>query len=150
MVITSTIYEASFHYVQGTTSRDLWFALEQAYASNNSSREYTLKTQLLRIEMTGDETPIAYLNRAQEYAVALDNIGEPIKDKDLVMLVISCLREEYNGLKSTLLARSPPIVFNELHGHLSDHDFLFHKNIPAPTMVPQAFTTSTGVSSGLH
>ncbi|GKB96576.1 putative RNA-directed DNA polymerase [Tanacetum coccineum] len=59
-----------------------------AYAPYSTSREYTLKTQLLRIEMHGDETPDAYLNRAQEYVDALPAIGEPVKDKDLVMLVI--------------------------------------------------------------
>ncbi|GKC70810.1 hypothetical protein Tco_1116693 [Tanacetum coccineum] len=39
--------------------------------------------------MHGDETPDAYLNRAQEYVDALAAIGEPVKDKDLVMLVVS-------------------------------------------------------------
>ncbi|GKE03724.1 hypothetical protein Tco_1395742, partial [Tanacetum coccineum] len=48
MLIISTISEASFRHVQGTTSHD----------------------------------------RAQEYADALATIGEPIKDKDLVMLIV--------------------------------------------------------------
>ncbi|GJY12988.1 hypothetical protein Tco_0382297 [Tanacetum coccineum] len=43
-----------------TTSRDLWLSLEKAYAPHSTSREYTFKTQLLRIEMHGDETPDAY------------------------------------------------------------------------------------------
>ncbi|GJW12612.1 nucleotide-binding alpha-beta plait domain-containing protein [Tanacetum coccineum] len=51
----------------GTTSRDLWLSLEKAYAPHSTSRDYTLKTQLPTIEMHGDETPGAYLNRAQEY-----------------------------------------------------------------------------------
>ncbi|GKF49981.1 gag/pol polyprotein [Tanacetum coccineum] len=57
--------------------------------------------------MHGDETPDAYLNRAQEYADALAAIGEPVKDKDLVMLAVSVLglHEEYNGLKTTITAR---------------------------------------------
>nr|GEW05262.1 retrotransposon protein, putative, Ty1-copia subclass [Tanacetum cinerariifolium] len=96
MLIIFTISKASFRHVQGTTSRDLWLSLENAYAPHSISREYTLKTQLLRIKMHGDETPNAYLNCAQEYADALVAIGEPIKDKDLVMLVVSSLREEYN------------------------------------------------------
>ncbi|GJZ83974.1 putative RNA-directed DNA polymerase [Tanacetum coccineum] len=60
-------------------SHDLWLSLEKAYAPHSTSREYTLKTQLLRIEMHGDETPDTYLNRAQEYADALAAISEPIK-----------------------------------------------------------------------
>ncbi|GJV64686.1 hypothetical protein Tco_1475514 [Tanacetum coccineum] len=55
--------------------------------------------------MKGDETSYAYLNRAKEYAYVVANIGEAFKEKDLVMLVVSGLCEDYNGLKSTLLAR---------------------------------------------
>ncbi|GKB08335.1 probable plastidic glucose transporter 3 [Tanacetum coccineum] len=74
------------------------------HAPHSTSREYTLKTQLLRIEMHGDKTPNAYLNRAQEYADALATIGEPVKDKDRFMLAVSGLRKEYNGLKTTITA----------------------------------------------
>nr|GFB90675.1 nucleotide-binding, alpha-beta plait [Tanacetum cinerariifolium] len=56
------------------------------WQSQQLSWEYTLKTQLLRIEMHVDETLDAYLNHAQEYADALTAISEPVKDKDLVML----------------------------------------------------------------
>ncbi|GKD56773.1 putative RNA-directed DNA polymerase, partial [Tanacetum coccineum] len=59
-------------------------------------------------EMHGDETPGAYLNRAQEYTNALAAIGEPVKDKDLVMLAVSGLCEEYNGLKTIITALGSP------------------------------------------
>nr|KAJ0196909.1 hypothetical protein LSAT_V11C700345740 [Lactuca sativa] len=96
----------------------------------------------------GDETPLTYLACAQEYATALANIGEHVKDKDLVLFVISGLHEEYNGLKSTLLARHPPITFIELHAFLSDHDYMINKNIPdVPTSQPHVFTASTETPS---
>ncbi|KAD4585152.1 hypothetical protein E3N88_22753 [Mikania micrantha] len=65
------------------TSADMWPALERAYAPNTPSRELTLKTQLLRITMLGDETPAAYRNRAQSYADALANIGKPMPEHDV-------------------------------------------------------------------
>ncbi|GJZ28582.1 nucleotide-binding alpha-beta plait domain-containing protein [Tanacetum coccineum] len=105
-------------------SNDAHLSLKNAYAPHSTSREYTLKTQLLRIKMHGDETPNAYLNRAQEYADALAAIGEPIKDKDLVMLVVSGLREEYNGLKTTITAHQSPTAFSELHALLCDHVYM--------------------------
>lgn len=49
MLLLSTISEASFKHVQGDISRELWLSLERAYAPHTSSREYTLKTQLLKI-----------------------------------------------------------------------------------------------------
>ncbi|KAL7598063.1 hypothetical protein Lser_V15G20917 [Lactuca serriola] len=147
MLLLSTLSEASFIHVQGSTSRDLWLSLERAYAPHTSSREYTLKTQLLKLEMKGDETSSAYLNRAQTYADALANIGEPMKEKDLVMLVISGLRDEYNGLKSTILARQIPTAFSELHGLLADHDYMVRKSAPEHEVSPvQAFTATTTTS----
>ncbi|GJX77794.1 tryptophan synthase beta chain 1 [Tanacetum coccineum] len=119
MLIISTISEASFCHVQCITSHDLWLSLEKVYAPHSTSREYTFKIQLLRIEMHSDETPDAYLNRSQEYVDALAAIGEPIKDKDLVMLAVSGLREEYNGLKTTITARQSPTAFSELHALLN-------------------------------
>nr|GEU35571.1 hypothetical protein [Tanacetum cinerariifolium] len=140
MLITSTISEASFRHVQGTTSRNLWLSFKKAYAPHSTSREYTLKTQLLRIKMLGDETPDAYLNRAQEYVDAFAAIGELVKDKDLVMLVVSGLREEYNGLKTTIIARQSLTAFSELHALLSDHDYMLEKtHTPIAPNGPQTF-----------
>nr|GEZ92993.1 nucleotide-binding, alpha-beta plait [Tanacetum cinerariifolium] len=99
----------------------------KAYAPHSISWEYTLKIQLLRIKMHGDETPDAYLNRAQKYADALTTIGEPVKDKDLVMLALSGLREEYNGLKTTITARQSSTAFSELHALLRYHDYTLRK-----------------------
>ncbi|PWA76103.1 hypothetical protein CTI12_AA220090 [Artemisia annua] len=61
MLLLSTISESAFGHVQHTTtSRDLWLALERAYAPNTISREFTLKQQLLKITMKSDETPSSY------------------------------------------------------------------------------------------
>ncbi|GJZ81772.1 nucleotide-binding alpha-beta plait domain-containing protein [Tanacetum coccineum] len=129
MLIISTILEASFRHVQGTTSRDLWLSLEKAYAPHSTSREYTLKTQLLRIKMHGDETPDAYLNRVQEYADALATISEPIKDKDLVMLVVLGLREEYNGLKTTITYPFKVQLHLASSALQVDHDYMLVKTL---------------------
>ncbi|KAD3068184.1 hypothetical protein E3N88_36064 [Mikania micrantha] len=120
MLILSTISEASFQHVPGnSTSRDLWLSFERAYVPHTASREYTLKGQLMRIEMKADEPASAYLTRAQEYATALANIGEPIKDKYIVMVVVAGLRDEY-----------------------SNHDYMIRKSLPSvPTT--QAFMTAS-------
>ncbi|KAL4556308.1 hypothetical protein LXL04_038955 [Taraxacum kok-saghyz] len=142
MLLMSTISEAAFQHVEGTTPHDVWLSLDRAYAPHTSSREYTLKTQLLKIKMKGDESSGAYLTRAQEYSAALANIGKPMPETDLVMLVISGLREEYTGFKSTLLGRESPIAFNDLYGLFADHDYLIKKNT-SPLAAAQAFAAAT-------
>ncbi|GJY25581.1 nucleotide-binding alpha-beta plait domain-containing protein [Tanacetum coccineum] len=118
-----------------------------AYAPHSTSREYTLKTQLLRIEMHGDETPDAYLNRAQEYADALAAISEPVKDKDHVMLAVSGLREEYNGLKTTITAHQCPTAFRELHALLSDHDYMLGKTRALAPSITSSFAANYAMGS---
>nr|KAJ0208301.1 hypothetical protein LSAT_V11C500252400 [Lactuca sativa] len=44
--------------------------------------------------------------------------------KDLVMLVASCLRDEYNGVKSTITCRKCPTAFTKLHALLIDYEFM--------------------------
>ncbi|MFS7963768.1 putative RNA-directed DNA polymerase [Helianthus anomalus] len=146
MLIVNTVSEESFQHVQGHTSREVWLSLERAYAPVSSSHEFTLKSQLLRITMKGDEKLANYLARAQEYATALANIGEPMKDKDLVILTVTGLREEYNGLKANLLARSPPVTFTELHGLLSDHDYMITKILATTQQVPHALFAAVTTS----
>lgn len=58
------------------------------------------------------------------------------------MLVMSGLREAYNGLKSTILTRKTPTTFSKLHGLLSDHDYMVRKSTPEVSPV-QAFTATT-------
>lgn len=48
--------------------------------------------------MKCEEIVDAYLYHVQENIDALDASGEPIKDKDLSMLSIFDIRDEYNGL----------------------------------------------------
>nr|GEU43666.1 pleiotropic drug resistance protein 1-like [Tanacetum cinerariifolium] len=100
-------------------------------------------------EMHGDETldAYAYLNRAQEYADALTAIGEPVKDKELVMLAVSGLREEYYGLKTAITARESPTAFSELHALLSHHDYMLgNTRAPVPS-ITSSFAANYAVSS---
>nr|GEX50038.1 nucleotide-binding, alpha-beta plait [Tanacetum cinerariifolium] len=92
--------------------------------------------------MDGDETHDAYLNRAYEYADVLAAIGEPVKDKDLVMLAVSCLHEEYNGLKTTISARQSPTAFSELHTLLGDHDYMLGKTRAPDPSITSSFAAN--------
>nr|GEU74671.1 nucleotide-binding, alpha-beta plait [Tanacetum cinerariifolium] len=78
--------------------------------------------------MHGDETPDAYLNHAQEYADALVSIGEPVKDKDLIMLAVSV------GSPSMLEARQAQLL--KLTAQLSALGFQVSHIAPSG---PQAF-----------
>ncbi|GKC10457.1 hypothetical protein Tco_1007239 [Tanacetum coccineum] len=74
-------------------------------------------------------------------------IGEPVKDKDLIMLAVSGLHEEYNGLKTIITARQSPTAFSELHALFSDHDYMLGKTCsPAPS-ITSSFAANYTVGS---
>nr|GFC31915.1 nucleotide-binding, alpha-beta plait [Tanacetum cinerariifolium] len=146
MLIIYTISEA-FRHVQVSTSQDLWLSLENAYAYHSTSREYTLKTQLLRIKIHGDETHEAYLNHAQEHVDALATIDEPVKDKDIVMLVVSGFREEHSDLKTIITTRQSTTAFSEIHAFLSDHDYILRKKSCACFVYHSIFVTNDAFGS---
>ncbi|GJY41032.1 hypothetical protein Tco_0428302 [Tanacetum coccineum] len=97
--------------------------------------------------MHGDETHDAYLNRAQEYVDALVAIVEPVKDKDLVMLIVSYLCEEYNSLKTTITAHQSPTAFSELQALLSDHDYMLGKTRTPTSSITQSFVANYALGS---
>ncbi|GJZ35893.1 hypothetical protein Tco_0581710, partial [Tanacetum coccineum] len=78
---------------------------------------------------------------------ALAAIDEPIKDKDLVMLVVLGLCEEYNGLKTTITARQSLTAFSELHVLLSDHDYMLGKTHAPALSITSSFATNYVVGS---
>ncbi|GJV29785.1 nucleotide-binding alpha-beta plait domain-containing protein [Tanacetum coccineum] len=85
--------------------------------------------------------------RYQPYADALTAIGEPVKDKDLVMLVVSGLREEYNCLKTTITARQSPTAFSEIHALLNDHDCILGKMSALAPSIISSFAVNYAVGS---
>nr|XP_043623586.1 uncharacterized protein LOC122595309 [Erigeron canadensis] len=138
---SGTVSEESFAYVKGTTAKEIWDNLERGHAPHTQSREYTLKSQLMRIEMKGDELPSAYLARAMSYATDLQNIGKALDETDLVMLILTGLREECNGLKSNVLGRETPVALSDLPTLLADHDYMLHKQPTVAATFSSAFNS---------
>ena len=63
------------------------------------------------------------------------------------MLVVTGLRDEYDGFKSQIVGRQFPTAFNDLHALLADHEYMIKKPQAAATQafaatVPSANTTA--------
>ncbi|GKD55755.1 hypothetical protein Tco_1289142 [Tanacetum coccineum] len=107
---SKTLFVTDGATVPKHNSHDLWLSLEKAYAPHSTSRKYTLKTKLLRIEMHG-------------------------------------LREEYNGIKTTITAHQSPTAFSELHALLSDHDYMLGKTLAPTPSITSSFAANNAVGS---
>nr|GEV21365.1 nucleotide-binding, alpha-beta plait [Tanacetum cinerariifolium] len=63
------------------------------------------------------------------------------------MLAILGLREEYNGLKTTITVRQSPTAFSELHELLSDHDYMLGKTHAPAMSITSSFTVNYVIGS---
>nr|GEX68483.1 hypothetical protein [Tanacetum cinerariifolium] len=63
------------------------------------------------------------------------------------MLVVSSLREEYNGLKTAIKARQSPTAFSKLHALLSDHDYMLGKTCAPAQSIASSFAINYVVGS---
>ena len=55
-----------------------------------------------------------YLNQFIVIADQLALVSSPVDDEDLILLILNCLPDEYNALKTTVRARSGPISIEQL------------------------------------
>ncbi|GJY01867.1 putative RNA-directed DNA polymerase [Tanacetum coccineum] len=60
---------------------------------------------------------------------------------------VSGLREEYNGLKTTITAHQSPTAFRELHALLSDHDYMLGKTRAPAASITSSFAANYVVGS---
>ncbi|GKB75085.1 hypothetical protein Tco_0936497 [Tanacetum coccineum] len=127
----------AFPHVQGTTtSREVWLSLERAYSPHTSCREYTLKTQLLKLEMKGDETSDAYLNQAKEYDDAL--AVKLLKKKSCTPLLAFTTTTSGTSLKHDLHNKIPcKLLLSLLHNLASIYKHLPNRNKPSTLLIPK-------------
>jgi gag-polypeptide of LTR copia-type len=107
-----------------TTTRDLWWFLEEYYASISRARLYELKRQI-QTASKGDSM-CSYLLRLRRIADELAFIGSPLPEDELVSATINGLGLEYNSIIATVsIARcNGTFNFSYMRGLLLGHEAL--------------------------
>lgn len=90
--------------------------------------------------MKGNDTSASYLTRAQDYVTALANIGQPIPENYVLMLVVVGLRDEYNGVKKASSLDNSQLSFQKFLG-------VFGTQTSSRCCPTQAFTAATAANS---
>ena len=89
-------------YVRPTkTSKEAWDALANRFVEKTLSKiiEYRRKLYSARME---NKTMSDHVNNLKTISEHLESLDDPVVEKDLVMILISSLPEEYNNLITTL------------------------------------------------
>lgn len=95
--INATLFEKVLATIYGlNTSRQVWLALANKFASQSCSHISHLKRQLLSLHQ-GPKSCSEYLHTAKLWADWLAIKGNPIDDENLISLVINCLNFSFNN-----------------------------------------------------
>ncbi|KAF8396845.1 hypothetical protein HHK36_018480 [Tetracentron sinense] len=119
--ITSTLSEEVLGLVVGlTSSRDVWSALEDAFAQDSEAREYELLQQL-RVVRKGTSTLSKYLRNFKLICDELNVIGKPLPDLKKVFNLLTGLGPKYEAFTTSML--KPPIPsYSDILPLLQSHE----------------------------
>ncbi|KAM1126651.1 hypothetical protein ACFX2B_041305 [Malus domestica] len=100
----------------------------------------------LRTITKGDFTIAIYLQQIEEIADALANAGAPIKDSELISVILHGLPFEYESFIDAIQFRLGSTTIDELHGLLLSKELHLttHKKVSSPAPI-QAFNFSIGL-----
>ncbi|KAH7858555.1 hypothetical protein Vadar_025238 [Vaccinium darrowii] len=108
--LTPSIYTSVVHL---THCYEIWSALEKRFTSLSRSHIHQLKNRLNTITK-GANTMEDFLRQIQDIAEQLSLASSPIDEEDLVLITLNGLPDEFDAFKTTIRARTEPILMQEL------------------------------------
>ena len=83
-------------------AKEAWTSLEQHFERKSLAHKIFYRRKLYVAKMEKGNSMINHVNYLKTLSEHLDAVGDPIQEKDLVIILISSLPEEYNHLITAL------------------------------------------------
>ncbi|XP_043687872.1 uncharacterized protein LOC122639102 [Telopea speciosissima] len=93
---------------------------------------------LTDLEQKSDETVSVFLQRAKSVADELVAAGHPLRPGAFNLHVYRGLKPEFKSMVSSLLTRTDPIEYDDLHAMLLSHEFLHGTSLKKLTITEPA------------
>ena len=84
------------------TSKEAWDALSNHYEEKTLSKQINAKKQLFNLKLEPGGNMVQHVNRMKTLSDQMQALGDPVSDRDLVMLLFVSLPNSYNTLVTTL------------------------------------------------
>ena len=90
-------------YVRGTkSSKEAWDALASHFEEKTLSKKIHYRRKLYSLRMDEGTSMVEHVNKLKTIAEHLEALDDMVSEKDLVMILISSLPEDFNNLITTL------------------------------------------------
>ena len=83
------------------TSKEAWDALSNHFEEKTLSRKIRYRRQLYALRKGNETTMVEHINKLKTISEHLEALDDAVLEKDLVMILISSLPEDYNNLITT-------------------------------------------------
>jgi len=107
------------HVRSAKTASQAWQQLCSVFEQKGLSSQIFLYRKLLNVKFDESGTMQSHISKIRELSDQLDSIGNPVKDKELAIILLCSLPERYNPLIISLEARNPnEITFDSVGARL--------------------------------
>ena len=84
------------------TAKEAWDNLEKRFEEKSLTRKIEYRRKLYAVKFSNGMDMIEHVNDLKTIAERLESLGDPVSEKDLLMILISSLSDTYNNLITTL------------------------------------------------
>lgn len=107
------------HIRNAKTAREAWFKICSVFEQKGLASQIFLRRKLINVKLDETQSMQSHINKIREIADQLEAIGDPVKDRELAIILLSSLPERYNALIISLEARPPDeITFDAVSSRL--------------------------------
>ncbi|XP_055801771.1 uncharacterized protein LOC129870920 [Solanum dulcamara] len=98
---------------------EAWNRLRDIFQDNKHSRVITLEYDFTHVDMVDFSNVSAYCQYFKSLADQLKNVSSPVANDRLVLQLVSCLTETYQGVATLIRQRDPLPQFYQVHSMLT-------------------------------
>lgn len=118
--IALTVSAGVVGHIRNTkTARQAWLKICSVFEQKGLASQVFLRRKLINVKFDGCQPMQNHINKIRELSDQLEAIGDPVKDRELAIIILCSLPERYNPLVISLESRSPEdLTFDMVSGRL--------------------------------
>lgn len=95
------------HIRKAKTAREAWLKICSVFEKKGLSSQIFLRRKLINVKLDETQSMQTHINKVRELADQLDAIGDPVKDKELAIIILCSLTERFDAVIISLEGRPP-------------------------------------------
>ena len=95
------------HIRNAKNAREAWLKICSVFEQKGLSSQIFLRRKLINVKLDESQSMQTHINKIRELANQLEAIGDPVRDRELAIIILSSLPEKFNALIISLEARPP-------------------------------------------